>query len=302
MKPLKDTLKEGGAVMRTSTMVSAAILAVSLWAVAGCCGDVESKLNKCKKSLAATVEKLDNAEANGVKLSRLLDGVKTKLSEAEDQNKFLTKRLLSLGQDVKSLKEKRALTEEEKARLAERLAQTKRQMEELQQRQAQAEARIRQFRDLLRQFAAMIKAGKIKVTVRDGRMVVQLPDKVLFKSGRADLKSEGQKALEMVTKILMTVKNRNFQVAGHTDNEPIKTRRFPTNWELSVVRAVNVAKYMQKLGMDPKRLSAAGYAEFSPAASNDTAEGKAENRRIEIVLLPNLSELPSLEGLLPGAK
>lgn len=277
--------------------VLAAVLGVL---VAGCCGDVESKLNKCNKTLKATNEKLDQAEANNVRLARLLKGVRGQLKDAEDQNQFLSKRLEALGQDVKALKAKGAMSEEEKAELAKRLAETRKQMEELKRRQAQAEARARQFRELLSKFSAMIKAGKIKVTVRDGRMVVQLPDRVLFPSGKAKLKPEGKKALETVTHILKQLPDRNFQVAGHTDSDRIRTRRFPSNWELSTARAVNVAKYMQQMGMKPERLSAAGYAQFSPVAPNDSPDNKALNRRIEIVLQPNLSELPSLEGLMPG--
>ena len=103
-----------------------------------------------------------------------------------------------------------------------------------------------------------------------------------------------------VTHILKSIPDRKFQVAGHTDSDRIRTRRFPSNWELSTARAVNVAKYMQQMGMKPERLSAAGYAQYSPVAPNDSPENKALNRRIEIVLQPNLAELPSLQGLIPS--
>jgi chemotaxis protein MotB len=265
---------------------------------AGCCGDVERKLNKCKDNLKVTLSKLDEEQARAAKLDRLLKGTRQKLEEAESQNQMLTKRLEALGQDVAALKRKGELTKEEKAQLASQLAKVRAQMQELKKRQAQAEARAQQFRNLLKKFSAMIKAGKVKVTIRDGRLVVQLPEKILFPSARARLKKKGKEAIAAVTDILKQVPDRNFQVTGHTDNVPIRSRRFKSNWELSTARAVNVVKFMQEQGMDPKRLSAAGYGQHSPVASNETSEGRAQNRRIEIVLMPNLGELPSLKGVL----
>jgi chemotaxis protein MotB len=274
-----------------------AIAAVGVLA-AGCCGDVEAKLNKCNKNLKETLAQLDGAQSKAAGLERLLKGTREKLKDAKAENEMLTKRLEALGQDVAALKRKGEMSAEEKAQLAQQLAQVKKQMAELKKRQQQAEARAQQFRNLLKQFEAMIKAGKVKVTIRDGRLVVQLPEKILFPSGRARLKKDGEKAIAAVTQILKQVPNRKFQVTGHTDNVPIRSRRFKSNWELSTARAVNVVKSMQKEGLNPKRLSAAGYSQYSPVAKNDTPEGRAQNRRIEIVLMPNLSELPSLKGVL----
>jgi chemotaxis protein MotB len=96
---------------------------------------------------------------------------------------------------------------------------------------------------------------------------------------------------------LRTINNRHFQIAGHTDNVPIRNRRFPSNWELSSQRAVNVVHYLQDQEVDANFLSAAGYAEFAPDGSNDNDAGRQQNRRIEIVLMPNLDELPDLSGL-----
>lgn len=265
--------------------------------ISGCCGDVEEKLNKCNKNLKETMAKLDSEQANSTQLARLLKGTKEKLQVAKEENGMLTKRLEALGQDVAVMKRKGQMTAEEKARLAKRLATVKKQMQALKARQAQAEARVQQYKNLLKKFQEMIKSGKINVTVRDGRLVVQLSEKILFESGRARLKKDGKKALSDVTAILKQVPNRNFQVAGHTDNVAISTRRFRSNWELSTARAVNVVKFMQKEGLDPKRLSAAGYSQYSTVSKNDTPEGRAQNRRIEIVLQPNLSELPSLHGV-----
>ena len=91
-------------------------------------------------------------------------------------------------------------------------------------------------------------------------------------------------------------------MSGHTDNVPIKTSRFPSNWELSTARAVEVARLLVAGGMKPEVIGAAGYAEFDPVAQNDTPMNKALNRRIEIILEPNLSDLPNLDTLLTESK
>ena len=143
----------------------------------------------------------------------------------------------------------------------------------------------------------MVDAGQIKVTVRNGRMLLVLPNDILFDSGKVELKDEGKTAIANVAKVLAGMADRHFLVAGHTDNVPIKTHKFRSNWELSTQRAVEVTRLMVEGGMKPSQLGAAGYADFDPAASNDTPDGQKQNRRIEIVVEPNLSELPSLEGL-----
>ncbi len=102
--------------------------------------------------------------------------------------------------------------------------------------------------------------------------------------------------------MLATVPDRDFLVAGHTDNVPIRTELFPSNWELSTRRAVEVVHYLVAQGMNPKVLAAAGYGEFDPIGPNDTNEHRAQNRRIEIVLQPNLSDLPPLDDIANPAK
>lgn len=144
----------------------------------------------------------------------------------------------------------------------------------------------------------MIESGDLEVRIRRGRMVIALPSEVLFASGEAELSEKGQETLASVVQAFKGIKERDFQVAGHTDNVPLgKDNPHASNWHLSAARAVAVVQLMVKKGMSPKRLSAAGYAHYQPAASNKTAKGKAQNRRIEITLMPNLKELPDLSEL-----
>jgi chemotaxis protein MotB len=207
----------------------------------------------------------------------------------------LTKKLESLGQDVSRL------TNEAGSKDAE-LETAKKRMEELRKAQAQAEARAAQFRKLVTQFKTLTDAGKLQVEIRENRMIVRLGDKILFDPGKTDLKPEGKDALKQVTEVLKGLQNRNFQIAGHTDNAPMKSAKFRSNWDLSTARAVEVLNFMISAGMEPKRVSAAGYAETSPVAANDTPDNKAKNRRIEITLVPNLDDLPPIDDALKDNK
>jgi chemotaxis protein MotB len=169
-----------------------------------------------------------------------------------------------------------------------------RSMEDLARAQVQAEARTAQFRKLVAQFRKMTEAGKLKVEIRDNRMIVSVGDKILFDPGKTQLKKDGAETLKEVATVLKDVAGRDFQVAGHTDNVPIRSARFRSNWELSTARAVEVVNFMVSSGMQPGRLSAAGYADQAPIASNDTSDGRMKNRRIEITLMPNLDDLPPI--------
>jgi len=135
-----------------------------------------------------------------------------------------------------------------------------------------------------------IAAGQVEITQLKGRLTVNMVDQILFDSGSADVKSAGQKVLDKVGEALNKIADKDIRIEGHTDNKPISgslKEKFPSNWELSTARATAVARYLiDHAGVDPKRLVAAGYGEFRPKASNDTPEGRAQNRRIEIVLVP----------------
>jgi chemotaxis protein MotB len=162
---------------------------------------------------------------------------------------------------------------------------------------AAAKKRLDDFQKMLARFKSMVESGKLKIKIVNNKMVVEMASAILFPVGSADLSDEGKEALTQVAGILKDISDRAFQVAGHTDNMPIKNRHFKSNWELSTARAVSVVKHLIENGVSAGNLSAAGYAETQPAASNDTEDGKAQNRRIEIVLQPALDELPDLSSL-----
>jgi chemotaxis protein MotB len=168
---------------------------------------------------------------------------------------------------------------------------TQAELEELRKLRTDAEARAKTFEALTARFQKMIDAGKLKVMIRDGRMIVKLPERILFPSGSAELAKEGNAAIREMAGILRQFPDRRFMVAGHTDNVPAGGK-FKTNWDLSAARAVVVTEQLVAGGMNAAKLVAAGYGPYEPIASNSNEAGRAENRRIEIVLLPNIQELP----------
>jgi chemotaxis protein MotB len=137
-----------------------------------------------------------------------------------------------------------------------------------------------------------IAHGDIRLSQSGGKLRVDMVDKILFDSGEAVISKRGEGVLARVGGVLATMDDKQIQVSGHTDSHPISEKlapQFPTNWELSVARAVNVVRFLQeKANVPPRNLIATGYGEFHPIASNKTPAGRARNRRIEILLTPSL--------------
>lgn len=142
------------------------------------------------------------------------------------------------------------------------------------------------YKGLVDSLQAELKSGQIEIEQLRGRLQVRAVDQILFDSGSAEIKPGGRKVLAKVAAGIKGVTDREILVEGHTDNVPIHTQRFASNWDLSAARAVTVAKLLAGAGVSEKHLAATGYGEQRPIASNDTAEGRHRNRRIEIVLAP----------------
>ncbi len=138
-----------------------------------------------------------------------------------------------------------------------------------------------------------IAKGDIKLSEAGGKLRVDLVDKVLFDSGEAEISKRGEGVLGRVGAVLAQIDDKQIQVSGHTDNQPVVGEKllaqFPSNWELSSARAINVVRFLsEKAGVPPQRVVASGYGEHHPIASNKTPAGRARNRRIEILLTPLL--------------
>ena len=145
------------------------------------------------------------------------------------------------------------------------------------------------YENLLEKMKSEISQGQVAISELKGKLTVKMVDSILFDSGKAEVKKGGLEVLGKVISILKDVTDKSIRIEGHTDNVQIVgalAKRYPTNWELSAARAVNVTRYLQDQGVDPGNLSAVAYGEWKPVAENDTAEGRAKNRRIEIILVP----------------
>lgn len=209
---------------------------------------------------------------------------------------------LSLETELSEARGDLDLYESRAGGLEEALEASRAELDELRRARAQTEERLKEYRSLASRLASMVESGQLTVKIREGRMVIELADNILFDSGRTDIKEDGSVALQELAVVLQEVDDRNFLVAGHTDNIPISSGRFSSNWELSTARAVEVVKFLQEQGVDPTNLAAAGYGEFDPVADNEDRETRALNRRIEIILMPNIEELPSVpDDVLEGS-
>lgn len=186
----------------------------------------------------------------------------------------------------------------ERDRAASERDRTASELAELRRRQQQQEARLATYRNMLGQFRSMISAGQLRVRAVRGRLVIELPAGILFDSGRAELKPEGQQVLTQVASVLTQIRDRDFLVAGHTDNQRLsRGGRYDDNWDLSSARATTVVRFLAQNQVPAEHLGAAGYAEFQPARANDTDDNRAQNRRVEIILMPNIEELPDLSNI-----
>ncbi|MBL8023001.1 MAG: OmpA family protein [Elusimicrobia bacterium] len=153
--------------------------------------------------------------------------------------------------------------------------------------QQEAENREKGYNELVSRLSSEVNEGKLQVRKFKDMLSVDVAEKIFFASGSASLKKEGEAVLLKVGEALANFSDKNIRVVGHTDNVPVSKRSpFSSNWELSVMRATTVVRFLQeKAHLSPESLIASGQGEYQPIASNETAEGRQKNRRIEIMLL-----------------
>jgi len=220
--------------------------------------------------------------------------------EVLEQNKaWLEQEQIALQTRVGLLAQEKAALEREKATLEESKALLEQQQNELrQQTQALEQQKVQllsssqetqaQYDALVRNLTEELEKGQLQVRRYQNMLTVDVAEQMFFASGEASLKESGKQVLAKVADALKAYDDKVIRVVGHTDNVPIGKayqKVFPSNWELSAARATTVVRYLQELGLPPERMIAAGRAEYAPIASNDTAEGRRQNRRIEITLI-----------------
>lgn len=261
--------------------------ALALVSLAVACGVPKKNHQRALAQLADTEKKLRESERDSSQKATLVKRLEAELSSTQAERD----RKDADGRDKQERIEEKELRIE---KLMADMKATRAQLLKVQEQQARAEERLDAFRKLNERFRTLVSAGALEVSFRNGQMVLQLPSEVLFGSGKADLSKAGKRALGEVLEVLKSFSERRFLVAGHTDNQPMRSRRFKSNWELSTARAVSVVQFMLAAGFAGQNLGAAGYGAFDPVAPNDTDANRAKNRRIEIILVPDLSELPNL--------
>jgi chemotaxis protein MotB len=248
-------------------------------------------------------------ERESEKLSSQVTALRSEKSDLEKETRELRLKVFSLEGEMGRLKQDNTNLEEilkaKSGTLSKQIADLRKQNKILKQENETLQAKAKalevekteeilgvktMYEDLVQDMESEIKKGKVTITQLKGRLKVNMVDEILFDSGKATIKAQGVKVLERVGKVLLNVKDQAIRIEGHTDNVPIGpdlATRYPTNWELSVARATAVARYLQeKIGVDPRSISATGYGQYQPIASNETEQGRTRNRRIEIVLVP----------------
>ena len=257
-----------------------------LGSVQGQIKDLEEKMASGNASAQDQITKLQN-QANELEASA------AKLAHEREQLRQQQSQLsASLDQERQRLKTEEA----ERARLEQERAAKEEEIRRL----------TRTQEELSRSLQDEIAKGNITIQQVRDRLTINMVDRVLFDSGRAQIKPAGMKVLKQVSDVLNKVTDKQIRIEGHTDNVPISTKlqdRYKTNWELSTARATTVVRYLiDEGGLQPQALSAVGYADTHPIAPNDSDEGRASNRRIEIVLYPkDLSNIagPSVQTAIP---
>lgn len=264
-------------------------LLLSTLALSGCKRkELEAALAEANKKLEATQAELGAEQGKNKKLTEEKQTLEQKITELEGQ-------IQRLSNEIKVL-------EEQNADLARKAGATQDELKALRAEKAKRMAELQVYKDLFGKLKALVDAGTIQVEFRKGRLVVKLASSILFDSGKTELKPEGQTALGSLAAALKSLNDREFLVAGHTDNVPIKTAKFKNNWDLSTARAVEVVQFLITQGMTSSNIGAAGYGENDPVADNKDEAGKAQNRRIEVILMPLLGDIPELKAMLTSGK
>jgi chemotaxis protein MotB len=235
-----------------------------------------SELQQTHKKLV-----LENA-ALKTKFNRLTEDAAVLTSDKKQLEGILRAKSDTLSKNISELRQQVAELKVENSKLSEDVSELQKAKEE------KVKEVSGTYEQLLANMKNEISKGQVTISELKGKLTVNMEAAILFDSGKADVMPEGLEILNKMVDTLKNVKDKTIRIEGHTDVVQITgglTRVFPTNWELSAARAINVTKFLQQQGIDPRNLSATAFAEHKPVADNSTKEGRAKNRRIEITLV-----------------
>ena len=290
---------------KTVLAFSCAIVLLGLAA----CGHSEEEWQGQLAKYNAEVEKNRAANQRAAELEQALENAKNHVSNLEEQ-------LESMGLNVTELNTALSERGEALSKLSSDMNSMRKALAEYKARAAALDRVKAQMLALRQKLESLTRLG-LNVSIRKNRMIISLPGDILFDTGRVELKEDGKNALREVGKVIAndnTLLTRDFQVTGHTDNSPLKGGPYVDNWGLSLMRARTVLVFLTTPtnatpsgyganriepggGMPASRWSAAGYGETDPVAANSTPENMQRNRRVELVVMPNVEEMLDLKSL-----
>lgn len=232
--------------------------------------DALQQNSKLQKDLLAAYATQERQEGNLSLHQQQIEAMRAQLADMQETNDSL---LATIEDLMATIRDRDQALEKEKIAREARLAKVK-----------------NTYDQLVGALENEIERGELTISNLEGQLSVNLLNNILFDSGKTAIKKEGQKVLKSLGDVLNKFPDKALRIEGHTDNVQISSRlseRFPTNWELATARATSVVHFLQdEVGLPGERLGAAGYSEYRPVADNETPEGRAQNRRIQILLVP----------------
>jgi chemotaxis protein MotB len=245
------------------------------------CANLSSKVKENAELSDKYKELTDQNNNLGTRYKDLQDKYNTLINESLSQTDKLSKALTAKSGDLDA-KEKL-------------LSERERTLEEMKKIIEKQDSITRNLNNILRNALLGFNSDELSVEIKNGKVYVSMSDKLLFKSGSSAVEDKGKDALKLLAGVLDKNSDIDILIEGHTDNVPIKTSVYKDNWDLSVARATSIVRILTNdYKIVPTRLTASGKGEFFPKADNETTEGRAKNRRTEIILSPKLDELMKL--------
>lgn len=254
---------------------------------------LQDQLNKLKSDTTSLGTEKRKAAAELATLEKEHDQLNAYYKNLMNSSGKLNRDMAQQQEQLLAIQENLNKTRHLNDSLSTSLAEREKKVKELEQVLANKDKAVNDLKNRISNALLNFKENDISVKVKNGKVYVSLAEQLLFGSGSIDVDAKGVTALQQLAKAIKDQKDINIMVEGHTDNVPIskKSQYMNDNWDLSVMRATSITRILTKAGVAPRQVTASGRGEFSPLASNDTAQDKQKNRRTEIIITPNLDEL-----------
>ena len=235
---------------------------------------------------------LEQSRLSGDKLSDLLEQSRSNYAYLEKLKSALETDTAQLRGSLRNYQQLLASGQNENQKLNANLKDREKTIAELQKMIDQQNKKVKSLLNSVKDALLGFSSDELTVREEDGKVYVAMSDKLLFESGKAIVNNQGKEALGKLAQVLNKQTDIDVYIEGHTDNVPIKTAVFQDNWDLSVIRATSVVRILtETYGVNPLQIQPCGRGEFKPVDVNTTPEGKAHNRRTEIIMAPRLDKL-----------